>query len=154
MIAPEFLDFGKITFIISLKLPAIICNLKLGYHQSLIQRKCISFFEFFRERRGIVLVDEEIVHDEKVDAGIHEASQRIFRGTDERLAPHIEAGIDEDPKAGQVFELGQKLPESLIGIPGYRLDTGGVIQVGDGRDIGTQGVQAGIGVGTVRLGAR
>src|SRR5437879_5552256 len=82
------------------------------------------------ERRVLRFLAQETVADrERLDLGAHEAAERVLRAADDRLAAHVEAGVDDHRAAGPVFELGYELVEPRIGFAMHRLHARRVVDV-------------------------
>src|SRR5271165_4496737 len=47
-----------------------------------------------------VLAQEAVAHGKPVDLGAHEAAEGVSRRKDDRLAAHVEAGVDQNRAAG------------------------------------------------------
>src|SRR5690242_6831205 len=50
----------------------------------LLERRVLDFFS-----------QEAVAHRERLDLGAQEAAERVLRAADDRLAAHIEAGVDD-----------------------------------------------------------
>src|SRR5438034_5734158 len=61
------------------------------------------------------LAQEAIAHRERLDLGAHEAAERVLRAADDRLAAHVEAGVDDHRAAGLLLELGDEVVEARVG---------------------------------------
>ena len=72
---------------------------------------------------------------------MEKAADSIFRATDNRFAPNIEAGIDEHGAVSQLSESLDQLVKTRVGVRINRLEAGRIIYVGDGRDRGPRGLE-------------
>src|SRR4051794_27333616 len=62
------------------------------------------------QRRVLLFLPQEAVaHRQRLDLRAHEAAERILGGPYDRLAAHVEAGVDDHGAAGQVLELRDQL---------------------------------------------
>src|SRR5579859_1125948 len=94
------------------------------------------------ERRVLRFLAQEAIADrERLDLGAHEAAERVLGAADDRLATHVEAGVDDDRAAGLLLELADQVVESRIGFLVHRLHARRVIDVRHRRDGGTRHVQ-------------
>src|SRR5207237_4335515 len=94
-------------------------------------------------QRGIlpVLHQEAIAHREGLDLGAHEAAEGVFRAADDRLAAHVEAGVDDHRTTGQALEAGDQLVIFRIRLPMHGLHARRVVDVRDRRDRRARHVQ-------------
>src|SRR5437762_13778547 len=56
------------------------------------------------------LAQEAIAHRERLDLGAHEAAEHVFRAAEDRLAAHVEAGV-EDHRADRLLLV---MPDYLV----------------------------------------
>src|SRR5258706_2019735 len=80
------------------------------------------------------LVEEAVADDERLDLGTHEAAERVLGRADDRLAAHVEAGVDEHRAAGRRLERLEQAVETGVGLLVHRLDARRVVDVRDRRD--------------------
>src|SRR3989344_3911482 len=90
--------------------------------------------------RLVLLVKKKVADNEIIHLGVHKTSVGVLRRHNNRLAPHVEAGVNEQSAAGELFKRVDKQPKPLIGIARYGLDERGVVEVRDRRDIRTDRV--------------
>jgi hypothetical protein len=64
------------------------------------------------------------------DAKIIGVGRSVFRRTDDRLAAHVERGVDQHGVAGPPFELLEQPVEARVGLAMHRLQAGGVVDTG------------------------
>jgi hypothetical protein len=87
------------------------------------------------QRFGLVGLAQEVVADrEEVHPGGEKTPDGIGRGADERFSPDIEARIHKQGTAGCPVEMAKQAVETRICPLVDRLDAGGAVDVGDGRD--------------------
>src|SRR2546421_1251382 len=87
------------------------------------------------------LAQETVAHRERLDLGAHEAAERVLRAADDRLAAHVEAGVDDHRAAGLFLVPGDELMEARVGLLVHRLHARRVIDVRDRRDRRARHVQ-------------
>ena len=80
------------------------------------------------------LAQDTVSNREKIDLRSHEAAEGVFRRADDRLAAHIEAGVDEHRAAGQRLEAADQRVIARIGLRVHGLDAGRIVDMGDGRE--------------------
>ena len=62
------------------------------------------------KRRVLVFLSRDtIAGNQEFDVGSHKAAERVFRGADDWLASHVEAGVHEDRATRQVLEFRDQL---------------------------------------------
>src|SRR5690606_7716430 len=94
------------------------------------------------EMLGLVLLAQDaIADDEAVDLRPHEAAERVLRGADDRLAAHVEAGVDQDRAARLRLERAEQIPVAWIGVAVDGLDPSRIVDMGDRRDVGPDHVE-------------
>src|SRR4051812_14376635 len=81
--------------------------------------------------RGVLhfLAQEAVADGERLDLGAHEAAERVLRAADDRLAAHVEAGVDDHRTAGLLLELAEQLVETRVGFLVHGLHARRVIDV-------------------------
>ena len=72
----------------------------------------------------IFLAKETIADDENVDLAPHKAAECVLGRADDRLAAHIEAGIDQNRAAGQFLKAAEQRVVTRIGFAVHGLDRG------------------------------
>src|SRR4051812_45380959 len=78
--------------------PRMIALIELeGVFVVLLQRRVLSF-----------LPQKAVADRERLDLRAHEAAERVLGRADDRLAAHVEAGVDDHRAAGQVFIFGNQ----------------------------------------------
>src|SRR5215469_14980311 len=107
---------------------------------SLIQFKCRAIIAL---ERGVLFrfLQHTIANDQNVQLVAHEAAKGIFRRADDRLAAHVEAGIDQHRATRELFELRQQPMEHRIGAGIDGLYSRGIVDVSNGRDLRTGHVE-------------
>src|SRR3954467_982477 len=94
------------------------------------------------ERRVLHFLAQEAVADrERLDLGAHEAAERVLRAADDRLAPHVEAGVHDDGGAGLALEARDQIVEARVGFLVDGLDACRVVDVRHRRDRRARHVQ-------------
>src|SRR6185295_17324655 len=74
------------------------------------------------QRRVLVLFPQEAVADgEPLDPGAHEAAERVLGRADDRLAAHVEAGVDDHGAAGPLLVGGNELMKLRVRFLVHRL---------------------------------
>src|SRR5262249_47089948 len=94
-------------------------------------------------QRGVLLVLDEIAAAGRqyVDLRAHEAAEGILGRAYDRLAAHVEAGVDQDGASGQRVKATDEVVVKRIGLAMHRLHAGGIIDVRDRRDAGARHVE-------------
>lgn len=59
----------------------------------------------FRQCRLILLVEDEVTHDQEAHLGVYERSVCVLGRTDDRLISNIGAGLYDYAITGQLFEF-------------------------------------------------
>src|SRR5262249_14751214 len=85
---------------------------------------------------GILFVLDEIAvaGRQYVDLRAHEATEGILGRAYDRLATHVEAGVDQDRTPGQPVKAADEIVVERIGLAMHRLHAGGIIDVRNRRD--------------------
>src|SRR6266481_5890977 len=85
---------------------------------------------------GVLLVLDEIAvaGRQYVDLRAHEAAEGILGRAYDRLATHVEAGVDQDGASGQPVKATDEIVVKRIGFVMHRLHAGGIIDVRNRRD--------------------
>src|SRR5262245_30253251 len=95
-----------------------------------------------RQRRVLALLAQEAVaHREALDLGAHEAAERVLGRADDRLAAHVEAGVDDHRAAGLLLEALDQRVVLRIGLLVHRLHARRVVDVRHRRDRGARHVE-------------
>ena len=71
--------------------------------------------------------DDEILDHQHVDARGLEAAQRVLRRADDRLAAHVEAGVDEDRAAGPLVRASRRAYSLTASSPRLAPDASGFL---------------------------
>ena len=87
------------------------------------------------------VAEVERADHEGIHLGAEEAEKGVFRCTDDWFAPDVEGGVDQDGASGSGIPAFQEFAEQRLCILAYGLDSSGVIDVGHGRDRGSDGFQ-------------
>ena len=67
-------------------------------------------------------VKKAVADCQGIDRGSHEASPRVFRCAHDRLAAHVEAGIDEDRASGALAEGAEQRMVARVSLAMHRLN--------------------------------
>src|SRR5215472_12891651 len=89
----------------------------------------------------VLLLQEAIADHEDLDLAAHETAECVIGRAGDRLAAHIEAGIDENWAAGQCLKTAQQRMVARVGLTMHGLNPRRIIDVGDGWDLRTRHVQ-------------
>src|SRR5246500_4691761 len=92
--------------------------------------------------RVLLILDEIAAAGRQyVDLRAHEAAEGILGRAYDRLATHVEAGVDQDGASGQSVKASDEIVVKWIGFAMHRLHAGGIIDVRNRRDAGTRHVE-------------
>ena len=83
----------------------------------------------------IFLARDTIAGNQEFDVGSHKAAERVFRGTDDRLASDIEAGVHESRAAGARLEGGEQRVITRVRLSVNCLDTRRHVDMSNGRNL-------------------
>src|SRR5688572_25904568 len=94
------------------------------------------------ERRVLRFLAQEAVADrQRLDLGAHEAAERVLGRTDDRLAAHVEARVDDHRASGLLLEAGDEVVVARVGLLVHGLHARRIVDVRDRRDRGARHVQ-------------
>jgi hypothetical protein len=91
--------------------------------------------------RLLLHLEQEISHDQVIHLFSHEAAISILRAEDDWFAPDVEARVDDDTVTGAPEEGIDELPISRVNVLVDGLDSGGIVNVSDGRHIRAEVVE-------------
>src|SRR5207253_746070 len=97
--------------------------------------------DFLFELWLVLLIQHTSLQHEKVHLSPHKATITVFRRADDRLATHVETGVDDDRTTGLAAKGFDDFPVQRICFFPDGLDPGGVINVRDRGDLGPTHVQ-------------
>src|SRR5690349_9769807 len=95
----------------------------------------------FQPRILLVLAQDAIAGDEKLDFRTHEAAKRVLGRTHDRLAANVETGVHQHRAAGASVESREEIVEPRVSLAMYRLHACGIVDVGHGRNVRTRHVE-------------
>src|SRR6185312_4833058 len=81
-----------------------------------------------------LFAQQAVADGEHLDVSSHEAAEGVLGRRDDRLAAHVEAGVDQHRAASACLERAEERVEARIGLVMHRLDARRIIDVGDRRD--------------------
>ena len=64
----------------------------------------------------VLLSQDGVADDEQVELGAHEAAEGVLRRAHDRLAPHVEAGVDHHRTACQPVKTADELVIDRVGL--------------------------------------
>src|SRR6266446_5752900 len=94
-------------------------------HALVIDAKC---------RVLVFLPGDAIASNQQFDVGPHKAPERVLRGTDNRFASDIEAGVDQNRAAGTRLESREQRVVTRVCLLVNRLNTRRHVDMSNGRD--------------------
>ena len=83
----------------------------------------------------ILFSKQTIFDDEVVHFSTHEAEVAVFWGANDRFSTDVERRVDQDAMAGLFFESLDQVVGLTMRLPAYGLNPGGIINMGDRRDV-------------------
>src|SRR5882757_6361742 len=83
------------------------------------------------------MIEYKIAHDQVIHPGPHKSAIRVLRAAHDRFPPDIEGSVDQHSASCDLFKIVDQLPELRVLIRTYGLNTGRIIDMGDGRNAGT-----------------
>src|SRR5437762_5709585 len=101
----------------------------------------LMFIVLFQRRVLRFLAEKTIADRERLDLGAHEAAESVLRAADNRLAAHVEAGVDDDRAARLLLELADQVVEARVGFLVHRLHARRIVDVRHRWDRGARHVQ-------------
>ncbi len=90
----------------------------------------------------ILLLEQEISHNQVIHLRSHKTAVGVFRAANNGLTPDIETCIHDNGAPGASTEGIDQLPVPRVHVPVDGLNPGGKVDVSNGRNIGSQVVQA------------
>src|SRR4051812_921915 len=92
--------------------------------------------------RVLLVLDKiAVAGSQYIDFRAHETAEGVLRRAYDRLAAHVEAGVDQYGTPGQPVEATDEIVIERIGIAMHRLDASGIIDVRDRRNARTRHVE-------------
>src|ERR1043166_1506421 len=101
---------------------------------SSIERELLLPRPIVDDGRLIFLQQDEVLENQRVHVGAHEAAVRILGRADDRLASHVERRVDDDRAAGFPVERVDDVVVERVRFTADRLDSRGIIDVRDRGD--------------------
>src|SRR5262245_41998517 len=94
------------------------------------------------QRRVLLLFDEiAVARCQYVDVRPHETAEGLLGGAYDRLATHVETGVDQYRAASQLMKSADEIVIERIGLAMHRLHASGIIDVRDCRNTGPWDVE-------------
>src|SRR5262249_15227043 len=89
----------------------------------------------------VFLLEEAVADHQHLDLAAHEAAEGVLGRAYDRLAAHVERGVDHDRAPGLRLEGRDQVMKRGVGFAMHRLDAARVVDVGHGRNVRAWHVQ-------------